>query len=212
MSTSTIPRSAGIGLLVAGIATFVGFAFSASPGGDYSGSDVVDYIAPGHAATAFAVWYVAALGSLALVVFGAGLRRLPGIGAPLSALATVGAALGVTGAWIAGGVAVATTEGGAAVRQGTPAAVVYVFTEIGHALAVSGPALAVGVIAIVLALRTAMPMWLRVVSVVGGVSGILAPFYFTYFLYLLVVLVLGVALVAGRAVRTRTTEPAASIV
>jgi hypothetical protein len=207
MSESTIPRWAGVGLLVYTVATLVAFMFSGSPGGDYADSDVVAYIAPGHAVIAFVAWYVAALGSVALIVFGAGVRRLHMIGQPLAALAAVGAALGVTGSFLAGGVAVGMLEGGSVVRQGTPHAAVYLATEIGHLLAVCGPALTVGIAVIVLALRTRMPAWLRVFAVIGGVCGILAPFYFTYFLYVLVMLVLSIALVAGRAVRTRMPEP-----
>jgi hypothetical protein len=207
MSVSTIPRWAGVGLLAYTLATLVAFMFSGAPGGDYADSDVVAYIAPGHAVTVFALFYVSALGALALVVFGAGVRRLPAIGQPLAALSAVGAAISVTGSLLAGGVAVATLEGGAAVRQGTPHAVVYLTTEIGHLMASCGPALAIGVAAIVLAVRAQMRMWLRVVAVVGGLCGILAPFYFTYFVYVLVMVILSIALLMGRTVRARMPEP-----
>jgi hypothetical protein len=214
--SSSVPRFAGAGIIVYALATIAGFMFSGSPGGDYSAADVSSYIAPSHAPAALVLWYVTALGTLALVVFGAGVRSLPGIGGPLSALATIGAALGVTGAWLAGGVDVAMVEGGGAVRSGVPAPVVYVLTEIGHALAACGPAMCVGIIGIVLAVRGAMPVWLAVLSVIGGLCGILAPFFFTAFVYLLWVLVLGVALLAGagarRGARTAAAKPASSLV
>jgi hypothetical protein len=145
-------------------------------------------------------------------VFGAGLRRIPDIGQPLSALAAIGAAVSLSGSLLAGGVAVGMLEGGSAVREQAPHTVVYLLTEIGDLAAVCGPALCVGVIAIVLAMRTRMPVWLRVVAVIGGACGILAPFYFTYFLYLLASLAMGVAFLAGRAVRERTLDRTASIV
>ena len=211
MSTSTVPRSAGIGLLVYALATFVAFLFSGAPGGDYSDAEVVGYIAPSHAAPAFVVWYIAALGALALVLFGAGLRRVPGIGPSLSALAAVGAAVSLSGSLLVGGVAVGMLEGGSAVREQTPHTVVYLLTEIGDLAAVCGPALCVGVIAIVLAMRTRMPAWLRVVAVIGGVCGILAPFYFTYFLYVIAAIAMAAAFLTGRAVRERTTERMASV-
>ncbi|KHK98597.1 hypothetical protein LK09_06455 [Microbacterium mangrovi] len=207
MSVSTVPRWAGIGLLVYTLATLVAFMFSGAPGGDYADADVLAYIDPAHAVTAFVAWYVAALGALALVVFGAGLRRLPGIGQPLAALATVGAALSVAGSLLAGGVAVGMLEGGAAVREQTPHTAVYLATEIGHLMAACGPALCVGVIVIVLAMRGRMPIWLRVVAVFGGVCGILAPFYFTYFAYVLVMVVMSIAFLSGRATRSRLPEP-----
>lgn len=212
MPTSIVPRSAGLGLLVYALATFVAFMLSGAPGGDYSDAKIVDYIAPSHAAPAFIVWYVAALGALALVVFGAGLRRIPGIGQPLSALATVAAALSVAGSFLAGGVAVGMVEGGSAVQEQAPHSAVYLLTEIGNLLTVCGPALSVGVIAIVLAVRTRMPVWVRVVAVVGGICGILAPFFFTYVIYVIAALALSVAFMTGRAVRDRMPEQTASIV
>jgi hypothetical protein len=207
MSVSTIPRWAGLGLLVSTLALLVAFMFSGAPGGDYVGSDVVAYIDPAHAVTAFTVWYVAVFGALALVVFGAGVRRLPGIGQPLAALAAVGAAISITGSLLAGGVAVGMLEGGAVVRQETPHTVVYLASEIGHLMAVTGPALCIGVAVIVLAVRARMPMWLRVVAVIGGLCGILAPFYFTYFLFVLLMVVLSIAILVGRSTRVRTPEP-----
>jgi len=212
MFTSIVPRTAGVGLVVYLLATFVAFMFSGAPGGDYSDAKIVDYIAPSHATTAFIIWYVAALGALALVVFGTGLRRIPGIGQPLSALATVGAALSVAGSFLAGGVAVGMVEGGTTVQQDTPHSAVYLLTEIGNLLTVCGPALCVGVIVIVLAVRTRMPVWVRVVALVGGVCGILAPFFITYLIYVVAALVLSVALMTGHAVRDRVSERTASIV
>lgn len=208
--SESIPRFAGVGVLVYTVATAAGFMFTGSPGGDYRVSDVTSYIAADHATTALVVWYVAGLGTLALVVFGAALRRLPRLGQPLAALAAIGAALGVAGAWLAGGVDVAMVEGGDAIRSGVPAPVVYVLTEIGHALAVCGPAMCVGIIGIVLAVRRMLPVWLGVLSVIGGVCGILAPFYFTYFVYLLWVLVLGIALASARQPPAAEAQPKAA--
>lgn len=215
MSTPVIPRSAGIGLLIYAIGTFAAFMFAGAPGGDYADGRVTSYIDPEHAPAAFTLWYVSALAALALVLFGAGIRRLPRVGGPLAALASIGAALSVTGAWIAGGVEVGMVEGGSAVQAGVPHPVVYLFTEIGSAMAVCGPALCIGVVAIVLAVHGGLPVWLRVFCVVGGVCGILAPFFFTYFIYLLWAVTISVALIiTGRAARTTpgsAAEPAESI-
>ena len=94
----------------------------------------------------------------------------------------------------------------------TPHSAVYLLTEIGNLLTVCGPALCVGVIVIVLALAARMPIWVRVVAVLGGVCGILAPFFFTYLIYLIAALALSVAFMTGHAVRERMPEQAASIV
>jgi hypothetical protein len=213
MSTPVITRSAGIGLLVYTVGTFAAFMFAGSPGGDYEDAQVAAYVDPGHATIAFTLWYVSGLAALALVVFGAGLRRLPVVGGALASLAAIGAALSVTGAWLAGGVEVGMIEGGSAVRSGVPHSVTYLLTEIGNAMAVCGPALCVGIIAIVLAVRGGLPIWLRVLSVIGGVGGILAPFYFTYFLYLIWAVVTAITIIVNRrTAQSRAAEPAASMI
>jgi hypothetical protein len=216
MSTHVTPRSAGIGLLIYAIGTFASFMFAGAPGGDYADGRISSYIDPAHAPVAFTLWYVSALAALALVLLGAGIRRLPNIGGPLAALTSIGAALSVTGAWIAGGVEVGMVEGGSAVQAGVPHPVVYLLTEIGSAMAVCGPALCIGVVAIVLTFRGGLPVWLRIFCLIGGVCGILAPFFFTYFIYLLWALTMSVALiVTGGAARTMSVgpaEPADSIV
>ena len=45
--------------------------------------------------------------------------------------------------------------------------------------------------AIVLAVRAGLPTWLKIFSIIAGVCGILAPFYFTLGIYLIWVLVFG---------------------
>src|SRR6476469_5251555 len=76
-------------------------------------------------------------------------------------------------------------ESGHAVQTGVAHPVVYTLTEIGHLLAFCSPAFFVGVAAVALAVRAPMPTWLRVVTAVAGVCGILAPLFFTYFLFAL---------------------------
>jgi Na+/H+-dicarboxylate symporter len=86
--------------------------------------------------------------------------------------------------------------------------VFYTLTEIGNLLAVCGPALCLGVAALVLATRGPLPTWLRVFSVLAGVCGVLAPFYFTYFVYALWTLVAGITWTLGRSPqRVRDSEP-----
>ena len=76
-------------------------------------------------------------------------------------------------------------EGGYAVQTGVAHPVVYTITEIGNLLAFCSSAFFVGVAAVALAVRVPMPTWLRVVTAVAGVCGILAPLFFTYFLFAL---------------------------
>lgn len=205
---SNIPRSAGVGLAAYGLGTAIAFQASGSPGGDYRESAVTQYISFHHFWLAAGLWYLSALCSLGLLVVGLGLRTQPDVGRLLSSLATAGAALGVAGAFVSGGLSTAMAEGGTTVRNGVPHPVVYTISEIGNLLAVCAPALCVGVLAIVLATRTAtLPRWLRTLSMIAGVCGVLAPFFFTYFLFVAWTLVAG-AVIAGRATataRARTT-------
>jgi hypothetical protein len=200
MSASRIPRSAGIGLLVYGLGTAVAFMASGAPGGEYTSSMVRDYLARGHWTTAFVLWYVGALSALGLVVVGAALRRTARHGEVLWGLCVAAAATSVAGAFVSGGVDVAMAEGGDAVRSGVSLPMIYTLTEIGNLLAVCAPALAVGVVALVLAARSTLPGWLRVFSVVAGICGILAPLFFTYFVFTVWTIAAGITLaVAGRS-------------
>lgn len=201
MSASRIPRSAGIGLLVYGVGTAVAFMASGAPGGEYTKSMVRDYLARGHWATAFVLWYVGALSALGLLVVGAALRRTQRHGDTLWGLCVAAAATSVAGAFVTGGVDVAMAEGGDAVRSGVSLPMVYTLTEIGNLLAVCAPALFVGVAALVLAARSTLPGWLRAFSVVAGLCGILAPLFFTYFVFTIWTVAAGVTLaVSGKHV------------
>jgi hypothetical protein len=190
-----ISRMAGAGLLVYGIGTTAGFVGAGGPGGDYDAAGVTAYFDPRHYPTAFAFWYLGALAALGLLLFGLGLRRVGGLGGmvgeSLWGLAIAGTAVSVTGAFVGGGLVVAGAEGGVTVQTGVPHPVVYTISEIANLLSVCAPALFVGVIAIVLAVRAGLPRWLQIFSVVAGICGILAPFYFTLGLYLIWVLVFG---------------------
>jgi hypothetical protein len=206
-----IPRSAGIGLAVYGLGTAIAFQGSGSPGGDYKESAVTRYISFHHFWLAAGLWYFAALCALGLLVAGLGLRSLPGVGRLLVTLAVTGCGISIVGAFVSGGLAVSMAEGGDAVRHGVPHAVVYSISEIGNLLAVCAPALCVGVAAIVLAVRTtALPRWLRSVTVFAGICGVLAPFFFTYFLFVVWTVVAGVVIARRNAVPA--ANPRASLV
>jgi hypothetical protein len=206
-------RTAGIALLVYALGTAVAFFASGAPGGGYSDHVVATYISAGHFTAAAALWYLGALSALALLVVATGLRRLGHVGGLLSGLAITGTAMSVTGAFVSGGVAVAMAEGGAPVRAGVPHPVVYTLTEIGNLLAVCGPALCIGVAAVIVAARTPLPAWQRTILLIGGISGILAPLFFTYFLFMICVIISGVAAALKRPrVRSARIPAAQSLV
>jgi hypothetical protein len=205
---NTIPRSAGIGLLVYAVGTTAGFIGAGGPGGDYESAIVTGYVNPSHYATSLGFWYLSALSALGLLAFGQGLRRLEGAtGETAWALSIAATTTSVVGAFVGGGLVVAMAEGGTAVQHGIPLSVVYTVSEIGNLLSLCGPAFFVGVLAIVLGARTLLPRWLSVFSLLAGLCGILLPFYFVIPVYLLWAVTFGVWLVA-KAPRPLTTATA----
>lgn len=209
----TIPKAAGIGLLVYGLGVTFAFMSLGAPGGAYEPPKIGDYIASGHWPAAFAIAFVGASASLGLLVFGTALRSLGAdgphrpLGELIWGLSIAGTAVSVVGAFVAGGLDVAMAEGGHAVQTGVPFPVIYAVSEIGNLLSVCGPAFFAGVIALVLAARSPLPSWLRVFSAVAGLCGILAPFFFTLFVFVLWTIVAGVALLAVRPTRQRVAKP-----
>ena len=197
----TSRRAAGLGLLAYGIGTPLTMALISSPGGDYSSADVAQFLSVGHRTTAFVMAYVGGLAALGLLAFGHRMRdELGAAGRTIWGLAIAGTATAVTGWFVVGGVAVAATEGGAAV-QGVAHPTVYMLTEVGNLVAVCGGALFAGLIALVLAVRGPMPMPLRVLSGLAGVCGIVAPLYFPFAVFLIGVLALAVWCLVAKAPR-----------
>ncbi|HET9498825.1 MAG TPA: hypothetical protein VFO98_01060 [Marmoricola sp.] len=192
-------RIAGIGLLLYGLGTVLAFFFSGAPGGDYQDSAVSDYVASSGWLAAFGFAYLGAFAALGLLVFGRNLRPMLGSAGDLVwGLTVAGAATGVVGWFVDGGLDVAMAEGGRHVQTGVPLPVVYTITEIGNLLAVCSPAFFVGVAACVMAARAPLPRWLRVFSVVAGVCGVLAPLFVTYLVFVLWTLVCGATLATSR--------------
>lgn len=209
----SFPRTAGIGLLVYGLGVTIAFLSVGGPGGDYEDSGITHYISSGHWPAAFALSYLGALASVGLIVCGTGLRAGLGgtMGEVVWGLAVAGTATSVVGGFITAGLDVAMAEGGHAVQNGVPHPVVYTVTEVGNLICVCGPAFFAGIIALVLAARAPFPIWLRAASMVAGVCGILAPFFFTYFVFVLWTIATGVVLARGQE-RAQAREPQPSLV
>jgi hypothetical protein len=188
-------RAAGVGLITYGLGTTIAFGALGAPGGDYEAKLVPSYIAQSHWAAAFALAYVGALSALGLLVFGGAMRRMiPRNGDLLWGLSIAAVTVSVVGWFVDGGLVVAMAEGGKTVQSGVPHPVVYTVTEIGNLLAVCAPAFFIGVAALVLAVRSNLPTWLRIFSAVAGLCGIFAPAFFTLFIFVLWTLVCGVTL------------------
>ena len=200
-------RTAGVALLLYGVATFVANALIAAPGGQYDPASVAKFVDSGHFPIAFAAAYLGCLGAVAVLPFVLGIRDELGPFSDLAwGLGVAAATTGVIGWFVSAGVDVAMAEGGTTVPAGVPHPVVYTITEIGNLLSWCAPALFIGIVAILLSRVPTLPRWLRIFSAVAGVCGILAPFFFTYFLYLLWTLVLGATLAARRSSSERRRE------
>jgi len=201
-------RAAGFGLLGYGIGTPVAFLSIGSPGGDYSDPVVAGYIATGHWASAIGLAYLGAFAALGLVVFASRMRHeLPSAGDLVWGLALAGAAAGVIGWFLVGGIEVAFAEGGRALTA-IPHPLVYLVSETSNLIAVCSSAFFLGGAAIVLAAKAALPRWLRAASWVAGAGGLLAAFFFPIFLFWLWAIVFGVWAVAvdARSPRRATTQ------
>jgi hypothetical protein len=85
---------------------------------------------------------------------------------------------------------------------------VYTVTEIGNLLTVCGPAFFAGLIALVLAVRSPLPGWLRAFAAVAGVCGLAAPMFFTLFVFVLWTVVAGIRLLAVGPAARPAMEPA----
>lgn len=202
---NTIPRSAGLGLLVflAGIVTW---SLAGTMGGTFHESEVADFIAGHHRNLDFALYTIGAVSSVGLGVFGWALRdRLGRIGELVWGLSVAGTATEVSGLFLLGGFQVAMSEGGEQ-AQAVPQSVAYTIGTIGHLVSGPAPAILVGVIALLLAARAEMPGWLRVFTVPAGLCAITAALYFTAGVYLIWLLVFGVWAVAHRQPSVATVE------
>lgn len=176
-------RTAGLGLLAYGVGTPLAFMSINAPGGDYDSGMVSSYTSSSHWVTAFALAYLGAFTTLGLLPFAARMRsELRSGGDAFWGLTVAGVAAGVIGWFLLGGLAVVFAEGGSALRS-LPHTVVYALGELGVLVTACASAFLVGSAALVLAARAPLPTALRVLTVLAGVCGLLAAFYFTMFLY-----------------------------
>lgn len=199
-------RWAGLALAGYGVATLAAMISMGVPGGDYDAARVVNFLSAEHFWVAVAMAYVGALGALALLPATQGLGDLhPGRRDLIRRLGVVAAATGVGGWFLSAGIPIAATEGGAPIRDGLPLPVAHTLGEMGILLALCAPALSIGIAATLLARARRLPRWLRVLSLVAGLCGVLAPLFFTAFVFLLWTLVMGawLSLSTSRATTSR---------
>jgi hypothetical protein len=184
-------RTAGLGLLAYGIGTPVAFMGIGAPGGDYDENMITTYISSGHRVTAVALAYLGAFAALALLPFAARMRSELRSGGDLFwGLSVAGVAASVIGWALAGGIPVVFAEGGAPVA-GMSHDVVYALSSLSMLVAVPAGAFLVGAATLVLAARAPLPSAIRAITLLGGVAGLAAGFFFPVFLFWLSAIVLG---------------------
>ena len=199
---------AAFGGIAFSVLTLVAVTVANSPGGNYSASQIADYLARGHRVAVIVVFHLALLGLLGLIAVLAHFRSL----LPDRRSATIVWGTGVAAAacfaigWgIVGGQVIAHLEGGNAI--GVSPAVTYLISEIGVVFIFGCGAILLGLALIVLMLNssTVLPGWLRSLTLVCGIAGVAGLAFFTFFVLMLWGIAIGAWLIAaGR--RSAPTE------
>jgi hypothetical protein len=197
---------AGLGAIAFSVLTLVGVTVANPPGGNYSASQVSNYLAHGHRIAVIVVFHLAMLGLLGLIAVLTYLRdqldsrRAAGVlwGAGLASAACFAVGWGIIG-----GQAVAHLEGGRSIAISP--AVTYLLSEIGVVFIFGCGAILLGLALIVLMLNAGafLPRWLRWLTLVCGIAGVAGLAFFTFFILMLWGLTTGAWLVA--TVRQRAT-------
>ena len=208
---SSIGRSpvwAGIGAIAFSASTVAALVVANPPGGNYSATNVTDYLAKGHRIAVIVVVQLALLGVVGLVYLLAHLRQLLAAGPARSTFWGTGiaaaAAFAVGWAFVVSQV-VAHWEGGSAIV--IPLAVTYLISVVGIALIYGAGAVLLGCALIVLVLnaRGLLPSWLRWLTLVAGVAGIGGLAFFSFYVLMLWGIIVGLWFVA-LGLRSPTTE------
>lgn len=202
---------AGIGAIAFSVLTFVGLLLVSPPGGTYKASDVSDFLEKGHRVAVFAGLYVELLAVLGLVLVLAHLRDLlaPSTARIFWALGTIAAGSLVLGWTVMAAGAIARAYGGSGVVVPGPTS--YLVSAVGGSI-VWGPGaimLAVALIALAVSAGTALPPWLRWLTLALAVIGLASPAFFPSFALLIWGLVTGAWLLTAGA-RAQASAASAS--
>jgi hypothetical protein len=179
--------SAGIGGIAFSVLTLVAVIVANTPGGNYSTSQVTDYLASGHRVPVIVVFHLALLGLVGLVALLAHLRdSLPSRAASIVwGIGLTAAACFAIGWGIAVGQVIAHLEGGNAIAVSP--AVTYLISQIGVVFIFGCGAILLGLTLIVLTLnaKALLPGWLRWFTLACGLAGVAGLAFFTFFLFML---------------------------
>jgi hypothetical protein len=207
---------AGLGAIAFGVFTW--FGGGSAPGGNYSESDVANFVSIGHFPTVIVTGYLAMLGVLGLICLLAYLRDAinaePGRTLAMSIFwgAGLAAAASIAVSWgLITGIALSAAEGGSGATVPHPVTYVLSDTSLNVLYGAGGSLLGFALIALGRGARGQLPTWLRRVTLIVGVLAIGSPAYFPAFAVPIWAVVIGVWLVAaGRKSRARVVpEPTA---
>jgi hypothetical protein len=197
---------AGIGALAFGILPLVAFMIGNPPGGNYSLSDITDWVTKGHRPEVFVSLYVILLSAVGLALLLWRLRET--VEGPRRSLFW-GLGVGGVTAWVAGyalacAAPVAMAFGGAGhVVLANP--VIFTFTEAGFAIMFGAGGTLLGCALVVFALGPVTePAWVRWTTLVAGIAALAGLAWFPFFVVYVWALVLGVRLLV--TARSRVPE------
>jgi hypothetical protein len=199
----------GVGGIAFAILLSLAMLIADPPGGDYSESDITEYLDDGHRAAAIVSLYVAIVAVAGLVCLLARLREP--IAARQEGWARIfwASGLGAAFAFLVGWAIVITPPGSIALGGGeaTDPKTTYLVTQAGFVVVLGVGGLLLGLALIVLALDSGrwLPAWLRWVTLGAGVLGLASIAWFPFFALLVWALVIGVWLLMPG----REREPAA---
>ena len=198
----------GAAAVLFALLTFIGMIIASPPGGNYKESDIANFIAHGHRAAAIAGLYLMLAGAVCLLFLVTALRgRTTGRWAAL--FDGVSTAAGT--AWAIGAVLVCVVP--LAFVNGLDTApdshTIYVVTQIGFAALFGAGGILLGVALIAFAASAALPMWLRIVTYIAGIAGVLSIAFFPFMLLLIWGIVFGIWTLASRPGELHEAVPAA---
>jgi hypothetical protein len=201
----------GVGGIAFAILLLLAMLIAEPPGGEYSESDISNYLDDGHHAAVIVSLYLAIAAVAGLVCLFAGLRDVIAAVQPWWARIFWASGLGAAAAFAIGWAIVLTPPGSLALGGGEAAdpRTSYLITQAGWIIVLGVGGLLLGAALIVLALDSgrALPAWLRWVTLAAGVLGLASIAFLPFFALLIWGLVIGGWLLASGG---RTPEPAAA--
>jgi hypothetical protein len=197
----------GAAAVLFALLTFIGMIVAAPPGGNYKESDVTAFLDHGHRAAVVAGLYLMLGGAVCLLYLVTALRaRTAGRWSAL--FAGVSTAAGV--AWAIGAVLVCVAP--MALWNGLDTApdshTVYLATQAGFGVLFGAGGILLGVALIAFASSAALPAWLKIVTWIGGIAGLVSIAFFPFFLVLIWGLVFGVWTLVSSPGEVRDPVPA----